>query len=132
VVIKYLSPTLLMGAGRRDNAVVMDSHDFQSIGAHLDRQQPGKRGQRHDLPPIAVDLELARIRGICVLQRPTIKNVAIRAVPADRVDLAVENRLLQRLGHAHHQQQVAVGEPRHARVERAEDVSFGPDLSRHR
>src|SRR5690606_35948636 len=78
-----------------------------------------------DLPAVSVEQEFARIRGVAQLDRPAVEHVAGRRIPADRVNLAAERRLAQCLGHAHHHQQVAVGKPGQARVERAENVGFG-------
>src|SRR3546814_10419499 len=68
----------------------------QPVGSQLDRQEPGKRGQRHDLPASAMNEEFSRVGGVAPFKRPGVANIA-PLVPATAVDMAIRHRFAQRL-----------------------------------
>ena len=118
-------------SGGFDRGVVVDRNDAFAAGVQLDREQPGQRRQRHDLPPPAAHHELAGIGGVDERQRPGVERVSA-LVPADRANGRIVDRVAQRLGDAHHHEQIAVGQARKPRIEGAEHIGFGIDLPRQR
>src|SRR3546814_19181875 len=68
----------------------------QPVGSQLDRQEPGKRGQRHDLPASAMNEEFSRVGGVAQFKRPGVANIA-PLVPANAVDMAIRHRFAPRL-----------------------------------
>src|SRR5690606_159341 len=107
--------------------VIMQRDYLEAIRAQLDGQQPGERGERHDLPAVTVKQKLARVGRVAQLERPAVEHIATLRIPADRMDLTVEGRLAKRFGDTDHHQEVAVGQPRETRIESTEHISLAAE-----
>src|SRR5690606_32627736 len=124
---RILNAVALPGSGGGDRLVIMQCDDLKPIRAQLDGQQPGERGERHDLPAVTVKQKLARVGRVAQFERPAVEHIAALRVPAEPLPRTVEARLAKRFRDPHHHQEVAVGQPRETRIEYAEHISLAAE-----